>query len=205
MNAQLPAVTVHSRVNRGVAIALWALIAVIGVLLALSSEPRGVIAIAIVVAWLAYAGYAYLWAPALHVDARGVEVRNPMRTVRVSWDALIHVDTKYALTLYTPERSWSVWCAPQASALVARRAARRQRDDRDARDPRSPLETGIRVGDLPGTESGDAARLVRERWALRTDGGIDAADAPVPVTVHWSRIVALVAGPVLAATVPLLV
>lgn len=204
MNDDLSAVTVHSRVNRGVAIASWALIAVLGVLIALQSEPRGLAAIVIVAAWLAYAAYAGLWAPALRVDAHGAEIRNPLRTVTVTWDALIHVDTKYALTLYTPGRSWPVWCAPQASALVARRAARRVRDDRDPRDPRNPLDAGIRVGDLPGTESGDAARFVRERWAKHPGGGVDADGVPVPVTFHWGRAAALVAGPVLAATVPLL-
>lgn len=204
MNDDLRAVTVHSRVNRGFAIASWALLAVLGVLLALQAELQGVVATAIVVAWLAYAAYAGLWAPALRVDAGGAQIRNPLRTISVSWDALIHVDTKYALTLHTPGRAWPVWCAPQASALAARRAAKRVREDRDPRDPRSPLDGGTRVGDLPGTESGDAAALVRDRWRRAGTGAIDADAVTVPVTVHWGRALALAAGPVLAATVPLL-
>ncbi|SFS15333.1 PH domain-containing protein [Agrococcus baldri] len=196
--------TVHSRVNRGFAIASWALLAVLGVLLALQSQLQGVVATAIVVAWLAYAAYAGLWAPALEVGARGAQIRNPLRTISVSWDALIHVDTKYSLTLHTPGRAWPVWCAPQASALAARRAAKRVRDDRDPRDPRSALDSGIPVGDLPGTESGDAAALVRQRWEQRPASRVDADDVAVPVTVHWGRVAALVGGPVLAATVPLL-
>ena len=203
MNDDLRAVTVHSRVNRAVAVAGWALLAVLGGLLALQAELRGVVATAIVVAWLAYAAHVFLWAPALVVDDRGSEIRNPLRTVTVAWAALIHVDTKYSLTLFTPGRSWSVWCAPQASGLVARRKARRVRDDRDPRDPRNPLDAGMRIGDLPGTESGDAAALVRERWAATPQGG-DAEATEVPVTVHWGRIGVLVAAPVLAATVPLL-
>jgi hypothetical protein len=205
VNDDLRAVTVHSRVNRGVAIASWALLAVLGALLMLQSEPRGVVSTAIVTAWLAYAAVVFLWAPALVVDDHGAEIRNPVRTVAVAWDALIHVDTKFALTLFTPGRSWPVWCAPQASALAARRAARRARDDRDPRDPRNPLDAGVRVGDIPGTESGDAAALVRERWAQRPASAVDADEVPVPVTVHWGRVALLLAGPVLAATVPLLV
>lgn len=196
--------TVHSRVNRGFAIASWALLAVLGVLLALQSQLQGVVATAIVVAWLAYAAYAGLWAPALEVGARDAQIRNPLRTISVSWDALIHVDTKYSLTLHTPGRAWPVWCAPQASALAARRAAKRVCDDRDPRDPRSALDSGIPVGDLPGTESGDAAALVRQRWEQRPASRVDADDVAVPVTVHWGRVAALVGGPVLAATVPLL-
>lgn len=204
MNDDLRAVTIHSRVNRGLAVAAWALLAVVGGLIAMQAEPRGAIAVAIVVVWLAYAAFAVLWAPALEVHDRGAEIRNPIRTIRVSWDALIHVDTKYSLTLHTPGARWPVWCAPQASALVARRKARRIRDDRDARDPRNPLDAGMRIGDLPGTESGDAAALVRARWDARDRTGADAETIPVPVRVHWARIAALVAGPVLTVTVPLL-
>jgi Bacterial PH domain len=203
-NDDLHAVTVHSRVNRGVAIACWALIAVLGVLVAQQSEPRGAVAAAILAVWLGYAVLVFLWAPALVVDDRGSVIRNPIRTVEVAWDALIHVDTKYALTLFTPGSSWPVWVAPQPGALAARRASRRARgDDRTA--PRSPLDTGVRVGDIPGTESGDAAALVRRRWAERADGGADAEAIAVPVTHHRVRLAALVLGPVLAATVPLLV
>ncbi|MFA4841769.1 MAG: PH domain-containing protein, partial [Agrococcus sp.] len=62
-----------------------------------------------------------------------------------------------------------------------------------------------RVGDLPGTESGDAAALVRRRWAERADRSADADAVAVPVTTHWARLAALAIGPVLAVTVPLLV
>ncbi len=204
MNDDLHAVTVHSRVNRGIAIACWALLAVLGTLGALQSEPRGAVAAVIAVAWLAYAAFVFLWAPALVVDARGCEIRNPLRTIGVAWGALIHVDTKYSLTLFTPGRSWPVWCAPQAGAISARRKARRVREDRDPRDPRNPLDAGVRIGDVPGTESGDAAALVRERWAAAAAPEAEAASIAVPVAVHWGRLAALVAGPALVATVPLL-
>lgn len=185
-------------------IACWALVAVLGLLIALQSEPRGAIAAAILALWLGYAVLVLLWSPALVVDDRAARIRNPLRTIEVAWDALIHVDTKYALTLFTPGRSWPVWVAPQPGAFAARRAARRARDD-DHSAPRSPLDTGVRVGDLPGTESGDAAALVRQRWERRADRSADADAIAVPVTVHWARVAALVLGPVLAATVPLLV
>lgn len=185
------------------AIAAWALLAVLGTLIALGSSLQGVVAIVLVVAWLAYASYAFLWVPSLVVDDRGSEIRNPLRTVEIAWDALIHVDTKFSLTLHTPGAAWPVWCAPQASAIVARTKARRAREDRDHRDPRNPLDAGVRIGDLRGTESGDAAALVRERWAARR-GGADAGEVPVPTTVRWGRGAVLIAGPLLAWLVPLL-
>lgn len=205
MNDDLHAVTVHSRVNRAMAALSWALLAVLGVLGALQPEPRAATAAVLTVAWLAYAAYVALWAPALVVDREGAEIRNPLRTVRVAWDALIHVDTRYSLTLFTPDRRWPVWCAPQAGRISARRKARRASDDdRDPRDPRNPLDAGMPIGDVPGTESGDAAALVRERWAMARRSGADADAIAVPVVIHWPRVAALVAGPVLVATVPLL-
>lgn len=202
MNDHLRTVTVHSGVNRRFAIACWALLAVLGALLALQAQPRGAVATVIVVAWLAYAAHVFLWRPALVVDDQGCEIRNPLRTVSVPWQALIHVDTRYSLTLHTPDRRWPVWCAPQASALVARRKARRAREDRDPRDPRNPLDAGMRIGDVPGTESGDAAALVRRRWASTERGDAEAVE--VPVAVHWPRTALLIAGPLLVAAVPLL-
>ncbi|WP_405217941.1 PH domain-containing protein [Agrococcus sp. Ld7] len=204
MNNDLRTVTVHSRVNRGMAIAAWALLAVVGALLALGSTVQGMAAVALGVAWLAYAVHVFLWAPSLTVDDRGNEIGNPLRTVTVAWEALIHVDTQYALTLHTPGAKWSVWCAPQASALVARTKARRAREDRDARDPRNPLDAGVRVGDLRGTESGDAAALVRQRWDERRHGDVDAGGVAVPTRIHWGRVTALIVGPVLASVAPLL-
>lgn len=204
MNDDLRTVTVHSRVNRGMAIAAWALLAVLGALIALGSGAQGVVAVALGVAWLAYAVHVFLWAPSLTVDDRGNEIRNPLRTVAVPWASLIHVDTQYALTLHTPGARWPVWCAPQASALVARTKARRAREDRDERDPRNPLDAGMRVGDLPGTESGDAAALVRRRWAEHRTGDTEARDAAVSARFHGGRVAALIIGPVLASVAPLL-
>lgn len=186
------------------AIAAWALLAVLGTLIALGSGLQGVVAVVLGVAWLAYAVYVFLWAPSLTVDDRGSEIRNPLRTVTVPWVSLIHVDTRYALTLHTPGATWPVWCAPQASALVARTKARRAREDRDDRDPRNPLDAGMRVGDLPGTESGDAAALVRRRWAEHGSDDIEARDAAVPARFHAGRVAALIVGPVLASLAPLL-
>lgn len=186
------------------AIAAWVLIAVMATLIALGSELRGVVATVIAAGWLAYAAHVFLWAPSLVVDRRSSEINNPLRSVTVAWDALIHVDTKYSLTLHTPGRTWPVWCAPQASALVARTKARRVREDRDDRDPRNPLDIGVRIGDLRGTESGDAAALVRERWAEHRHGDVDAAAVAVPIATHWGRVAVLIAGPLLASTLPLL-
>lgn len=180
------------------------MLAVLGTLMALGSSLQGVVAVAIGVAWLAYAVHVFLWGPSLTVDDRGSEIHNPLRTVSVAWEALIHVDTHYALTLHTPAAKWPVWCAPQASALVARSKARRAREDRDDRDPRNPLDAGVRIGDLRGTESGDAAALVRQRWAEHRSGDIDAGDVAVPTSIRRGRVAALIIGPVLASVAPLL-
>src|SRR5918998_1311301 len=48
--------------------------------------------------------WALFWAPELRVEEHAVTVRNVLRTFSVPWTAIERIDTKYALTLYTPGR-----------------------------------------------------------------------------------------------------
>ncbi|TFB65237.1 PH domain-containing protein [Cryobacterium sp. Hz9] len=133
-----------------------------------------------------------LWHPSLQVDDVGVTIRNPLRTIVVPWAALVHVDTKFALTLYTPGRKFAVHCAPAPGRSLTS-AGRRK-----TTDPVPYLTGQPRPGDLPDSESGEAAQLVRSRWdALQRSGRVDgglAAQTPVSVVWAWGRAGVLVAG-----------
>ncbi|TFD68833.1 PH domain-containing protein [Cryobacterium ruanii] len=133
-----------------------------------------------------------LWRPDLRVSDTAVTIRNPLRTIVVPWAALVHVDTKFALTLYTPGRKFAVYCAPAPGRSLTS-AGRRK-----TTDPVPYLTGAPRPGDLPGSESGEAAQLVRARWdALQRSGRVNgglAAQTPVSIVWAWGRAGALAAG-----------
>lgn len=71
---------------------------------------NGVVALLIVGA-ISVVVYATGWRPAVVGDATGVEVRNPLRTVHVPWNAVTEVDATDALRVHvdsTVYRSWAV-------------------------------------------------------------------------------------------------
>lgn len=157
-----------------------------------------VLALAVAVTWAAY------WRPAVVVSPAGVELRNVTRTVEIPWPAIQAVTTRYALTLQTAYGTYAAWAAPAPSRARVKLAGRP-----DRRLPGYVPQVGsVAVGDLEGTDSGQAAALVRHRWEeLRDAGALDdpRLERPAPV-VHWhGRTLALVGGlAVLSALAPLL-
>ncbi|GGK98274.1 hypothetical protein GCM10009769_15630 [Curtobacterium luteum] len=185
-----------SRSNRGLAVALWLIVALLFVTTVLTDRTWTARALAVVPTLFGVAlGWVALWRPRMTVDDDGVEVVNVFHTVRVPWAALVHVDTRFALSLVTPSRRVSVWAAP-APGRAGVALARRQ-EQRHGRSVPDTGDGGRRAGDLLSTASGDAAYLVRHRWdQLRERGAIElgTADAVrVPVTLHWASIVLLAA------------
>ncbi|KAM9861563.1 hypothetical protein ACI1US_02566 [Leucobacter sp. BZR 635] len=145
--------------------------------------PGGPERSAMLVPLAAIAAFTYvgLWLPSLRVSDEAVTVRNVLRTVTIPWNALVHVDTKYNLSLHVPGRTVNVFAAPAPGTVTAARLARRSK--REGRSLDAP-----RPGDLSGTDSGDAASLVRERWAeLQHEGRIEAGVADqTPVAIRWN-------------------
>lgn len=185
-----------SRFNRGLAIALWSIVALLLVTTLLNDTTWQDRVLALVpAAFGVLLGWVALWRPHLTIDDDGIEVVNVFHTVYVPWAALVHVDTRFALTLVAPQRRVSVWAAPapgRAGVALARRQNQRHgRTVPDAGDGER------RAGDLLSTASGDAAYLVRWRWEqLRERDAIElgTADAVrVPVTLHWASIALLAA------------
>lgn len=186
----------HSRFNRVTAIIVWVAAAVVLGAVIVSGDAEFVwlypaVALAALLAWAA------LWVPGVSVDDRGVRVRNVTHTVVVPWEALIHVDTKHALTLHTPNGRVSVWSAP-APGFLASVAARRSDTNRERRS----TEGELRPGDLAGTDSGDAALVVREAWQRRrAEGRIDSGVADSVHLIREWHVAVIVPAIVLLATV----
>src|SRR4051812_23330357 len=101
----------HSRFNRIVAILVWALAALV-VALGAWGSVQSLLWVYPAAALAAFSAWAALWRPGVGVDDAGVHVRNVTHSVDIPWEALIHLDTKHALTLLTPGQRFTVWSAP---------------------------------------------------------------------------------------------
>ncbi|WIB66715.1 PH domain-containing protein [Curtobacterium sp. MCBD17_035] len=186
-----------SRFNRVLAIALWVIVAALLAAGVANGHDWHRWLGLVPAAFGGLLGWTALWHPRLVVDDDGVEVVNVFHTADVPWAALVHVDTRFALTLVTPHRKIAAWAAPapgRAGVALARR--RNQRHGRVGLTPTTaPGERS--AGDLLSTESGDAAYLVREHWdGLRESGRIElgvADTVAVPVRLHVVTIALLVA------------
>lgn len=183
-----------SRFNRVLAVLIWAATSALSVGLVVSLRDARLLYI-VPCALFAVLAWAMLWRPRLTVSEERIELVNVTRTVSIPWDALINVETKYALTLYTPGRQFPVWSAPAPGTLSTLRATRRETKGREG----GPTVDGSlrRPGDLLSTESGAAAEVVRRRWThLQESGAITAgiADAtPVAIRWHVATLTALIA------------
>lgn len=193
-----------SRFNRVMAVAAWVIVAaaIVGYVWAHGGMPQPLWLIPAALA--AFLAWAWLWRPAVEVSDEGVTIVNLVRTVEVPWEALIQVDTQFALTLRTPRGTYTAWAAPAPGRTGTALARRREARAASAGVP--GVGASARPGDLVGTESGDAAAIIRTRWdALREAGRIElgvAESTPVRSRIHWVQdavTLALVAGTATAA------
>lgn len=193
-------VSFRSSFNRLLSALSWGVLAVLLVLVLTSGGvatpliPLGILAVAGAV-------WAVLWSPRVLVDDDGVTIVNILRRIRIPWAAVIHVDTRFALTVHTPGRTFAATAAPAPGQLAGLRASRSESRGAGGSER---TKQNVRPGDLPTTDSGRAAALIRERWArLRDAGAIEAgvADqtrvearvrlAPIAVLVAAAAIIAL--------------
>ncbi|MDQ4137316.1 MAG: PH domain-containing protein [Actinomycetota bacterium] len=148
--------------------------------------------------------WALFWAPELRLEHDSVVVRNVLRTHEVPWPAIERIDTKYAVTLYTPEAQISVWALPAPSRFAVGSMTRD--DARHVRESAVGPGNLIRPGDALSTVSGAAAHALRTRWEELRDAGQlgDARTAPVTTRWHAATIAGLLALAGAAILVPLL-
>jgi len=139
---------------------------------------------------------AYYW-PAVTVSPGGVEIRNITRTIELPWPAIQRIETKFALTLHTAYGSYSAWAAPAPGRTEAERMGTNKVYRSEAASlPKSTIVGGaIRPGDLPGSSSGRAAMLIRQRWEELQQAGL-LNDAKLErgkprITWHWPLALAL--------------
>ena len=149
----------HSRFNQVLAIVVWlfccgAVAAVIVSSLGTSAEYLPLIAFVALLAW------AGLWRPAVRIDEHAVTIVNVLSTVSIPWPALIDIETRYALTLVTPQGRFAATAAPAPGRFASALSKR----DLTRVNAQTGSTGSLRPGDLPNTDSGAAAYLVRDYW-----------------------------------------
>jgi hypothetical protein len=133
--------------------------------------------------------FAAFWLPRVDVAEHEITVVNVFSTVHVPWPAIERVDTKYALTLYTPKGKVTAWASPAPNRYSAQLGTMG-----DARLAARDGETAVRPGDLPTTQSGAVAFVIRSHWQdLREDGRLDLGFDPDAMRrdIHWPVLIVL--------------
>ncbi|MBX3117124.1 MAG: PH domain-containing protein [Cryobacterium sp.] len=148
------------------------------------------------VALFAFIGWAGLWRPSIKVDDSAVTLVNVLSSVQIPWPAIIQIDTRYALTVVTPNHKFPATAAPAPGRLttVFSRKEVGRANSQVGSDGR------IRPSDLPHTDSGAAAMIIRNKWErLQKEDRIEIGVADeTPVTRIWHS-TTIVAGCLLAA------
>ena len=160
---------------RPIAVATWVTTALMaaGQLLAGPYDVASTYAVLLGLLFVAALAWATMWRPRVELAPHGVVLRNPLRTVLVTWPALLEVDGRFGLRLRTGEGLWSAW----AAAPPAGRARR------------------------PGHPS-EAAEAVERRWAgVRDRGHLDAGQVEGRgADVRWEVAPVMVLGSLAATT-----
>lgn len=154
-----------------------------------------------------YVCWVLFWYPSVTVEPSGVTVRNPLKTFTITWPAIVRIDTRYALTLFTKAGKKVVaWSAPSPSRYAGINTVRPDLSGLnpnvgqkliDADNYGSIAPTGadkpgtVKLGDVPRSESGLAALHVRRAWAaLREAGYLDSGVLEgTGVTSRWNTAV----------------
>ncbi len=140
------------------------------------------------IAFVALLAWAGLWRPAVRIDEHAVTIVNVLSTVSIPWPALIDIETRYALTLVTPQGRFAATAAPAPGRLASALSKR----DLTRVNAQTGSTGSLRPGDLPNTDSGAAAYLVRDYWEKlvaqeRIELGV-ADTTPVTRRWHWTVI-----------------
>lgn len=167
-----------STFNRAAAVGVWIACGCAAVLALWSGAERLLwvypgAALGVVLGWIA------LWRPYVAVSDAGVAVQNVTHRVLVPWEALVLVDTRRALSLRTPRATFTAWSAPAPGFLTAMFATGRE-VNREAR----AAGAATRHGDLIGSDSGNAAVVIREQWRARLDAGTVRVGVADEITVR---------------------
>ena len=185
---------------------MWAIGLLALVTLAVLEGWHAVGAFAPVVLALGYWVWLLFWYPRVAIEPSGVEIRNPCRTFRVSWPAIVSVETRWALTIRTASRRIEAWSATASGRYTRGVSAA---EVRGVPIERRGSTIVARPSDLPSTASGLAGLVIRRTWeSISAKGWLESGavegEGVHASTPRWPLLVAI-ALPVLALIVALTV
>lgn len=188
----------RSNTNKVISIAGWAVLGLAVVAAFLAGRPSAVLGL-VPIATIALLIWELFWRPAIIVEDDGVTLVNQFHTVVIPWAKIVDVDTKWSMTIVTPERRYRGSAAPAPGAMYRPNLSGADRTGR-------VVDGSISKADAPGTDSGDAATIVRRRLHAMADAGTlpigQAESVSVTTRVHWMSIAVLAA--LLVASIPAL-
>ncbi|GAA4351566.1 PH domain-containing protein [Microbacterium rhizosphaerae] len=188
----------RSNTNKVISIAGWAVLGLAVVAAFLAGRPSAVLGL-VPIATIALLIWELFWRPAIIVEDDGVTLVNQFHTVVIPWAKIVDVDTKWSMTIVTPERRYRGSAAPAPGAMYRPNLSGAARTGR-------VVDGSISKADAPGTDSGDAATIVRRRLHAMADAGTlpigQAESVSVTTRVHWMSIAVLAA--LLVASIPAL-
>jgi len=192
--------TLRPRFGMVITVLVWCVCAVALVTMVVTGRWADLGRYGVLALLVAYVMWLLFWSPSVTIALNGVQVRNLLRVHEITWPAIQNVDTKYALTLFTPSRKIVAWGAPAPSRYATLRTTKP-----DAQGlPESTFMLGsIRPSDIPSSDSGLAALYVRRYWEeLQGAGHLDSgAIEGTGVTTRWlgREAAALIALAIIAA------
>ena len=126
--------------------------------------------------------YIYFVTPEVTASEESIRVTNPWRRHVVPWGALIDVDTRFSLTLVTPRTRVHALGAPSPGGF----SAMRSKADRDSATRRVQRQRAglVRPGDLPATQSGALAAVIRGHLSDLVEAGTLRTDEQVQTTAR---------------------
>lgn len=188
------------RPNSGiyVTVAIWVVaVVIVGTLVTVGDGPGSELwPLAPAIGAIAWVVWVLFWWPCVRLAGEGVEVRNPLRTVRIPWTDITDLDGRGTLVITTPSLKVKAWAAPPPVSSQHRRmgmfaAARARITSSNA--PKNDPSADADVADV-------IRRIQSGRYRLPT------TEAPYEtVTMSWNLvIVAVTVVWVVAAVVVLL-
>jgi hypothetical protein len=105
--------------------------------------------------------YSIIQRPKLIIGDEGVTIINPLSSKHLHWHEVVEIETRYALTFYTNQGTFTSW-----AALAPTRYHHRNIHPSELKGMVRNNTNLIRASDSPLADSGAAAFIARQRWEL---------------------------------------